>query len=181
MNHSETENSVGTTENSAVETTTEATAQPATEATPSTTEVTSEATQTPTELKDVDYTSTSDNNAKVVKQKDTLSKEQRKKYGKTNIVGVTKSVTNLNQDKLTETLKATAQEAGFELKLTRGRLSNMINGSCNVTPPAERACKALLKAKGFNAVEKSLEVEATTTEESATTDATPTASPTAVA
>ena len=144
-----------------VQTTPTAEATPSVE-TPTTSQPTSSSEDSsPQPTKEVSFVPTKENNKQV--------KAGNKTVAKDNVVSVTKKTLKTKQTELTEKMLAKAQAMGVGLKITRGRLSNMCNGNCNVTAQAEQVCKALLADAGYTATEKVEEPQA------------PTATPTAVA
>ena len=145
-------------QNPAQETTESTTPTEATVATPVQPSPEASVTQTPeqapaqpspeasTDTKEVEFVATKENNKQV--------KTGNKSVAKENVVSVTKKTLKFKQTELTEKMLTKAQSMGVGLKITRGRLSNMCNGNCNVTAQAEQVCKALLEEAGWTAKEK---------------------------
>lgn len=90
----------------------------------------------------------------VSRKTNNTQRSSHKSVASQNIVSLTKTTLKLKQQDLTEKIKAKGAELGVSVPLTRGRLSNMCNGNCNLTEGVEKVCKALLEDAGWSVKEK---------------------------
>lgn len=90
----------------------------------------------------------------VSRKTNNTQRNQHKTVATENAVSVAKTILKLKQADLTDKIKAKGESLGLSTPLTRGRLSNMCNGNCNLTENIEKVCIALLEDAGWTTKEK---------------------------
>lgn len=121
---------------------------------------------TPTEVKTETNESTEDKTVEVVSRKDNNSQRlANKSVSKDNVVSVAKAKLSYKQVELTSKIKEKGTALGLSVAITRGRLSNMCNGNCNLTETIEKVCTALLEDAGWTVTEKKANQEVSSSPE----------------